>query len=350
MLPGPLCTWYLHGFGARVDRVEPIGKGDMTRAVPPFQDGVSVFYASMNRGNRSCALNLRSEAGKAALRALVPSYDVLIDGFRPGVLEAIGLTAEVLKTLNPTLIVARISGFGQTGPWSQRVGHDLNYVGLAGVPHFGQSVATPGVQVADTSGAHVAAMAILAALYERRRTGEGRTLDISLAEAALGVVGPHLSMLTAENRGIRPGAEFLTGGLPTYRTYRCRDDKWLAVAALEPKFQAILVKETGTLDPEELGKVFLTRDRDDWSERLDTACVSPCLEPQEIADHPQHLARGAVMKQGKTAYVKPPMAPENWEEAEAPALGEHSVEMLLQAGVGMDQIKDWIKLGAVAGV
>jgi crotonobetainyl-CoA:carnitine CoA-transferase CaiB-like acyl-CoA transferase len=154
LLPGPACSWYLAGMGAQVDRIEG-PHGDPARHLPPFVDGVGAYFAALNHGKRSIAVNLRHASGIAAILQMVPHYDVVIEGFRPGVLEAMGLGPEVLLAARADLIVARISGFGQTGPWAKRAGHDLNYVGLSGVlaRESGTTAAgPPPVQVSDFAG------------------------------------------------------------------------------------------------------------------------------------------------------------------------------------------------------
>ena len=176
LLPGPACTWFLHGMGAHVDRVEPMGAGDYSRLFPPFVDGVGAIYASMSRGKRSLSMEMRHPEAALLIQRLAPQYDVIVEGFKPGVLEAIGVVPEQLTKLGRGIIVARLSGFGQTGPWSHRPGHDLNYLGLAGVSagmaHGTQGPVTPVFQLADMGGGMAAAMGIAAALYARERTGQ----------------------------------------------------------------------------------------------------------------------------------------------------------------------------------
>ena len=161
LLPGPAATAWLAGQGAVVDRVEAPGRGDFTRHIPPFVDGMGSYFCATSRGKRSLALDLRRPEAGALIRSILPTYDVLVEGFKPGVLEAMGLGPDVLHAVNPRLVIARISGFGQTGPWSDRPGHDVNYLGLAGVLHAtGRSpegIVLPTVQVADMGGAMIAA-------------------------------------------------------------------------------------------------------------------------------------------------------------------------------------------------
>lgn len=350
LLPGPACTWYLLGLGASVDRVEAPGAGDMTRHMPPLVDGVGAWFAAVSRGKRSVAIDLRRDEGRALVRELVPRYDVLVEGFRPGVLEEMGLAPDVLHAVNPRLVVARLSGYGQTGPWRDRPGHDLNYVGESGLlalpSHVGGAPALPANQVADFGAALVAAMGIASALYERERTGTGRVLDVALAEAALSQLAPVIAGFDAECREPIAGGELLTGGLPLYRTYRCQDGRFITVGALEPKFQQQVAAATGTLDADALAAVFLTRPAADWAARLGDACVGTVRELRELADHPQHAARGAVVRSSGTSWVVPPFGRFD-AAARVPRLGEHTTDVLAEAGLTLGSIADLRRAGVI---
>lgn len=345
LLPGPACAWHLAGMGASVDRVEPLRSGDPSRSMPPFSEGIGVFFQALCAGQRSLAVDLRHGAALALLTALLDRYDVLIEGFRPGVLEAIGLTPEYLEARFPRLIVARLSGYGQTGPWRDRPGHDINYAGLAGVlsgaagPEDGPRPLP--VQVADIGGALVAAMGICAALYSRERTGRGAVLDVSLTEGALAMLSPHVSCFSAESRDPRPEGELLTGGLPIYGTYRCADGRYLTVGALEPKFQQRLRQELGDVDRASLRQAFATQDRDTWVDRLATACVGPVLGPTELVDHPQHRARSALVRAGARTFVRPPLADRDWAPGPVPKVGEHTATIVQDAGIEAARLDAW---------
>jgi alpha-methylacyl-CoA racemase len=346
LLPGPMCSWYLRGLGAEVIKVEDPRLGDYLRNIPPLgEDGVGVWFDAINAGCRSVALDLKSDAGRAGLHALLQDADVLLEGFRPGVMDRLGLGPEGLRSRYPRLVVASITGFGQTGPMKHAPGHDLGYCGLAGTLSLGARrdgvPEVPGIQVADLAGgALTAALRITAALLLRARSGRGSHLDVSMTEGVLPFALPALAQAAACGVSPEPGREALTGGLGTYRAYRCADDRLLTVAAIEPKFLAALQAGLGAdvpLTAEGLAKAFATRDRDDWLARLGGACVEPVLDPLEILSHPLHRARGAIRGEGRTARVVPPTGgPSAWLHDPAPRLGEHTAAVLAEVGFGLE--------------
>jgi len=342
LLPGPMCTWYLRGMGAVVIKVEDTGVGDYLRITPPFgPDGVGSWFTSLNAGKRSVSLDLKQAAHQEAMHALIEHVDVLVESFRPGVMARLGMDPVDLRARYPGLVICSITGYGQTGPMAALPGHDLGYVGLAG----GLSLAArregvpdvPGLQVADVGGGGLtAAMRICAALYARERTGQGDWLDVSMTEGVLPFMVPALAGFAASGDVPQPGEEVLTGGTPNYGTYRCRDGGVVAIAPLEPKFWMNLLAVVGDdleMDKGALTALFATRDRDDWVDCLGQACVTPVLELDELAAHPQHKARGALVGEGADLRVVPPF-PSGAECATlpAPALGAHTVEELSRVG------------------
>lgn len=339
LLPGPACSWYLYGLGAEVIKVEDPNGGDYLRHLPPYgPDGLGAWFTALNAGKRSVALDLRQPQGRVALRALLRGADVLLEGFRPGVLARLGLDPAELVASYPRLVVASLSGYGQTGPLAEDPGHDLDYCALAGLlslaaRHDGVPD-VPGVQVADLAGgALTAALAITAALLERERTGRGQWLDISMTEGALALALPALASTWA-GEPPRPGAETLTGGFPSYGLYRCADGRVVALGALEPKFWAAFERATGVSLPADrvsLQRLFLTRPRDAWVSILRDACLVPVLELEEVSEHPLHRARGTITGEGPARRLRPPFVGARVGER-APALGEHNDEELRAAG------------------
>jgi crotonobetainyl-CoA:carnitine CoA-transferase CaiB-like acyl-CoA transferase len=285
-----------------------------------------------------------------AVRRLLAGCDVLVEGFRPGVMDRLGLGHASLLEGFPRLVVCALSGFGQTGPDRMRAGHDLGYVARAGLLAMGGRdgmPAVPGPQVADIGGAWVAVSGILAALLERGRTGRGRLVDVSLVESATSFAALHLGPALL-GMPVPPGGEgALDGGLPSYGLYRTADGRWLAIAALEPKFFAALCERLGLGDltadaygggegaarvRELLARTFAGASLATWQERLRgvDACTEPVLLPDEVC-RDAHLAdRGLFPGPGVLAtplHLGPPAA------APAPRLGEHTREVLAEAGL-----------------
>ena len=364
LLPGPFLTMILADQGADVVKIEDPRVGDYMRAMPPGKGGLSGRYLAVNRGKRSLALDLKEPAGRDALLRMAERADVVVESFRPGVMDRLGVGWAALSARNPKLVLCSISGYGQTGPYVERAGHDLNYIGLAGVLAMGaeapgRAPAMPGVQIADLAGGALwGATAVLGALVGRERTGRGAHLDISMAEGALALLAAELGNLDCGARPTR-GSEQLNGGLACYGVYRTGDGRYLSVGALEPKFwlsfnQAIgragtvaeLVAPAAQQETirAEIQAILETRSQAAWVEIMarHDACCEPVLEMDELADHPLHRARdvfftidgGALgpLRQVRTpvgAPVRPTMPPR---------LGEQSREVLADYGFSDEEI------------
>jgi len=359
LLPGPFLTMILADMGADVIKVEDPNLGDYMRAFPPAKGGVGGRYLAVNRGKRSMVLDLKQAAGRDALLAMVEKADVVVESFRPGVMAKLGLAYEVLAARNPKIIMCSISGYGQTGPYTHRAGHDLDYIALAGVlamtgPARG-GPQMPGVQIADLAGGALwSATAILGALVGRHRTGKGAHLDISMTEGALALVASELGNLDCGAKPTR-GVETLNGGLACYGVYRTKDERYLAVGALEPKFWLALNAAIGRPPVAaeligspadqariraELADIFLQKTAAEWHAVLapHDCCVEIVTELDELPSHPLHAARevffeidggpgvGPIMQVrtpvGKPAKASPP-----------PMHGEHTAEVLAEYGV-----------------
>lgn len=359
LLPGPFLTMILADMGADVIKVEDPNLGDYMRAFPPAKGGVGGRYLAVNRGKRSMVLDLKQAAGRDALLAMVEKADVVVESFRPGVMAKLGLAYEVLAARNPKIIMCSISGYGQTGPYTHRAGHDLDYIALAGVlamtgPARG-GPQMPGVQIADLAGGALwSATAILGALVGRHRTGKGAHLDISMTEGALALVASELGNLDCGAKPTR-GVETLNGGLACYGVYRTKDERYLAVGALEPKFWLALNAAIGRPPVAaellgspadqarirgELADIFLQKTAAEWHALLapHDCCVEIVTELEELPSHPLHAARevffeidggpgvGPIMQVrtpvGKPAKASPP-----------PMHGEHTAEVLAEYGV-----------------
>jgi len=286
------------------------------------------------------ALDTRDPLGREALVALLETADVLVESFRPGVLGSVGLAPTDLSARFPRLIVASITGYGQTGPLAASPGHDLNFAGYAGIVAATDDGAPYPVQVADLAGgALTACLAIVAALFGRERTGEGRVLDISMAEGALALMAPHLATARAEGRNFKPSGEFLTGGLGNYRTYVCKDGKPLCFAPLEPKFWmrfCEIIGRPSLPDPSALGEMFRERDRDEWVELLSEVCVSPALSVEEVFENAHFQARECFEKVLGMEMVKAPFPYDG--NRNVPALGEDTERILAELDIDRERL------------
>ncbi len=363
--PVPYGVMLLADLGADVIRVD--------RAAP--DDGAPGGQASMiglSRNRRSLAVDLKSSEGVEVVRRLCAGADVLVEGFRPGVAERLGLGPDVLRGDHPALIYARVTGWGQDGPLAPRAGHDLDYAALAGALHPigrpGEPPPPPVNYLADFAGGGAfLAIGVLAALVERATSGDGQVIDAAMVDGA--------ASLTAFLHGLRQlgvwtterGSNLLDGAAPYYDTYRCADGRFLAVAALEPRFHAELCERLG-LDPaewpqqdreawpeqkERLAALLATRDRDEWVALFDgsDACVAPVLDLDEAPEHPHNRARGTFTD--VFGAVQPAPAPRlsrtpGTVERPPPDPGQHTAEILAELGYDNAQQAGMRERGSIA--
>ncbi len=356
LLPGPACTWLLARMGANVIKVEAPGAGDYLRHIEA--GGVSTTYRLLNEGKKHIVLNLKHERGREVLGRLLETTDVLVEQFRPGVLERLGVPIAELRRQFPRLIIASITGYGQTGPYRNRAGHDLNYMALSGLlaQEFApeRSTSHPAFQAADMSGGtYYAAVCILGALLKVAQTGEGAHLDISMTEGVLPLGFSGLGNAFSQLDG--PQQYVLQGAMPGYGVYRCKDDKFLAVAALEPKFWVEFCQALGKPDwiakrsnpddwpdfEQELRAFLATQPRSKWLEELDQhdCCVEPVLSPAEAIAHPLHTARGVFVDGPacRLPAVEALRGAEDEPETDFQA-GSNTRELLQQAGYNNGEI------------
>jgi crotonobetainyl-CoA:carnitine CoA-transferase CaiB-like acyl-CoA transferase len=316
LLPGPLCTMYLADMGAEVIKIEDTVSGDYTRWDAPKVKENSAFFLLINRNKKSMRLNLKVPEGLEAFRRLVLQADVIIEQFRPGVVEKLGVDYASTKKINPGIVYCSLTGFGQDGPYRDLAAHDINYIGYAGL--LGQTgrrdgtPALPGLQVADEAGGSLmAAMGILAALIGRQKTGEGRYVDVGMMDGVLSLMVISLGMLFGSGQTPGRGDGLLTGGAPCYDVYETRDGRFMALGALEPKFwkgfcQAVghpeLVKDQFPTGPRSeevraaVRAIFKEKSRDEWAEffsRFDVCCT-PVLDLKESIENEQVRAREMV--------------------------------------------------------
>lgn len=316
LLPGPFASLLLADMGAEVLRIESLSRMDLVRVLPPHDGGVSASHAYLNRNKRSIALDLKKPEAVAMVKQLVAEYDIVLEQFRPGVMDKLGVGYAALKAINPKLIYVSITGYGQSGPYKDRAGHDINYLALAGIASYtGRRETGPlplGIQAADIAGGSLhGVIGLLAAVIQRQATGQGQQVDISMTDCAFSLHGMSGAGYLAA--GVEPAMEnqALNGG-SFYDYYRTRDGRWLSVGSLEPQFMQQFCAAIGRPElaarglsqkPEdqqalkrEIEIEIERRDFAEWSQvfaGLD-ACVEPMLNLSEAVEHPQLKARGLV--------------------------------------------------------
>ncbi|WP_285428120.1 CaiB/BaiF CoA-transferase family protein [Pseudomonas sp. lyk4-R2A-8] len=368
LLPGPFASLMLADMGAEVLRIESPTRPDLLRVLPPHDQGTSASHAYLNRNKRSLALDLKQAEALEIVHALVADYDIVLEQFRPGVMERLGLGYEALKAINPRLIYVSITGYGQTGPYKDRAGHDINYLALAGMASYtGRQDSGPlplGVQVADVGGGSLhAVVGLLAAVIARQQSGVGQYLDVSMTDCSFSLNAMAGAGYLA--CGVEPQWEIqvLNGG-SFYDYYRTRDGRWMSVGSLEPAFMQALCTALGRpeltahgLTPERqpafkqaLQVEFEKRSFDQLCELFAgvDACVEPVLTLSEAVAHPQIMARALVSQVPRSdgssqAQIACPL--KFSEGLPAPrhigaAVGAHSDEVLAELGFSAQRIAD----------
>jgi crotonobetainyl-CoA:carnitine CoA-transferase CaiB-like acyl-CoA transferase len=370
LLPGGYATLMLADLGADVVKVEEPGRGDYARWMPPMAGEYSAAHVALNRNKRSMTLNLKSPEGRNLLVRLLPRFDVLIESFRPGVMERLGLGWTVLHAASPGLIYCAVSGYGQDGPRAGEAGHDINYIGYAGILGIvgepGSDPVPPGVQIADLAGGGMnAVISILAALHRRSATGEGDFCDVSMTDGSASWMSMHAGNFVATGEVPRRGEMALTGAYPCYRVYPAADGH-LAVGALEPQFWAELCDALDRPDlvgdgfalgerrdevVAELDALFSKKTRAEWLELLAgrDVCVGPVNDLAEaVADrqlrHREMFVDAEVGGIGRWTHVGNPIrlagAPGRIDRLPPPRLGEHTAELLAEIGVDEGSLED----------
>ncbi len=378
LVPGAYASQMMADFGADVVKIEEPGSGDYSRSMQPSgPGGMGLYFLALNRNKRSMTLNLKSEQGREIFLHMVGKADVVLESFRPGVLERLGLGYEQLKEKNRGIIYCAISGYGQEGPYRQRAGHDLNYAGYAGLLHYnrsthGEPVMLP-TQFGDLAGGgQMAVIGILTALIGRAQTGEGRKIDASMTGGLLSLLS--LSATTYLNTGKvpKPGHSMLDGGLPCYNIYETQDGKHVTLAALEPKFWQMFCTRIGHLEllpfhmpvgsvesneaRDILKAVFKTRTREEWIADLAEidACVGPIYDIGEALQDPQAQAQKVSVTgnidgepfHSLTSF--PHISDVKVEQRYAPPrLGEHTEEILQDVGYSEVEIAEFRREGII---
>jgi alpha-methylacyl-CoA racemase len=376
LLPGGFCTLLLADLGADVLKVEDTAGGDYIRWMPPYYGGeeqqrqgtASAYFLALNRNKRSLRLNLKDERGRDVLLRLVEDYDVVVESFRPGVMDRLGVGYDALRARNRRVIYCPISGYGQDGPFTARSGHDTNYLALTGLLGLtgrrgGPPIQSAG-QIADLGGGGLmAAVGILAALYERERSGEGQVVDISMTDGALSWLAMVAARFFAEQKVPQRGEPELAGGIACYFPYEAKDGRWVSLGALEPKFWQnwcngvgrpdLVEKQFEHPDSEagaEIAGLFRERTRDEWTAFAGEhdCCLEPILDLDEALNSELVRARGMVVEldQPGIGRVKQIGAPIKLSRTPAdttgpaPALGADTDEVLREIGIEPQALRE----------
>jgi len=363
LLPGAYGSQMLADFGADVIKIEEPGHGDYSRTASLYgSNDPGIPFLAVNRNKRSITLNLKLEQSRDIFLRLVRGADVVLESFRPGVMERLGLGYERLKEVNPGIIYCAISGYGQDGPYRLRAGHDLNYVGYAGLLDYNRDTngepVLPATQLGDlVGGGYLSVIGILAALMRRTRTGEGGMIDAAMTEGALSLLPLASATYLNTEQNPLPRHSMLDGGLPNYNIYETSDGKYLTLAALEPKFWQTFCEHIGhtellsidrSLEEREEAKrilrsVFKSKTRDEWMAELAASdtCVGPVYNIDEAINDSHMQARGVIVTNGpaQTLTTFPRITGVEMEQRYAPpALGEHTSEILQEAGYSKTEI------------
>ncbi|MFA0809845.1 CaiB/BaiF CoA transferase family protein [Microbulbifer epialgicus] len=370
LLPGPYATMLLADLGAEILRIESPTRPDMLRYSPPMVDGeetISAAHATINRNKKSLALDLKSPKAKDIIQRLLHNYDIVIEQFRPGVMDKLGIGYQSLQVLRPDIIYCSITGYGQNGPLKQRAGHDINYLALSGLASYsGRDRSGPslsGTQIADIAGgSHHAVMAILAAVYKRQQSGTGTYIDISMTDCAFALNAICGANSLAKHQDPQLEKEFLNGG-SYYDYYRTKDNRYLAVGSLEPQFaerffqcidhpewiNRVLAADDQNSLKQDIATVIRERNFQDWNIIFESndACVEPVLNFNEAAESAQIQEREmlclAITPNGnKITQINSPFyfdGQKNLEHTAGSTLGEHSHSVLQSLGYSPSEIE-----------
>jgi len=373
-LPGPYLTMIMADHGAEVIKVEDTAHGDPSRSIGAREDGVAVYFRNLNRGKKSLALDLKAPEARAIFLELAKSTDVVVETFRPGVADRLGVGYEAVRAVKPGIVYASISAFGQKGPWSGRPAHDLSVGALAGTVAFSKGAdgtpSMPGLPPTDMAAALLGLSGVLMALIGRARTGQGDFVDLAMYDAALSFIAPVLGRALTERKAPEAGVDRIFGGAALYRVYRTKDGKHFTLGGSEPKFVETLLTALGRPDLIAIGKkpagpeqaplhrfleeTFLTKTRDEWDAWFQgrDLCYAPVLDLIEALDHPLAAMREMLVPHeggGKQLGVAVKYANEPGRaDPRAPALGEHSATLLQALGYDATRIEALKAKGVIA--
>src|SRR4030042_5891692 len=377
LLPGPYCSLLLADLGMEVLKIEDPEQGDYMRMMGPALKKDSAYFHALNRNKKSMLLNLKAKEGKGILYQLIDTYDILLEGFRPGVMDRLGIGYQELKRRNPRVIFCSLSGYGQDGPYKERSGHDINYIGLGGILELtgsgGGDPIIPGTQIADIGGGGMmAAIGILAAIVHREKTGEGQYLDVAMHDGVISWLSIHAGRYFMDKELPKRGEMHLSGRYACYQVYPTKDGRHISLGALEPKFWKNFCETLGRKDLilkqfiegeervqiiKEIRELFKTKTQKEWVESFKNvdACLEPILSLGEVFQHPHVLHRKMVIEyehpvEGKIRQVGNPIKSSQFPfeiRTPSPAWGEHTMEALKEIGYSEKEIKYFKEVKAI---
>jgi crotonobetainyl-CoA:carnitine CoA-transferase CaiB-like acyl-CoA transferase len=376
LLPGPYCSLLLADLGMEVLKIEDPEEGDFSRKMGPVRKEDSAYFLALNRNKKSMTLNLKTKEGKDIFYKLIETYDIILEGFRPGVMDRLGIGYQELKKRNPRVILCSLSGYGQDGPYRDRAGHDINYIGLGGIleltgPRNGTPI-VPAVQIADLSGGMMAAIAILAAVVHRGKTGEGQFLDISMLDGVLSWLSMHAGKYFMDEELPKRGDILFTGRYACYQVYPTKDGRYMSLGALEGKFwknfceaigrrdfiqKQFLEGEERLLIIKEIQNLFKSKTQKEWIDFFKNvdACCEPILTFEEVFIHPHVIHRQMVKEfehpvEGKIKQIGSPIKSSQFSfeiRTPPPSWGENTVDILRGIGYSDKDIQHLRKVKAI---
>ncbi|MDD4357117.1 MAG: CaiB/BaiF CoA-transferase family protein [Smithellaceae bacterium] len=369
LYPGPLGTMMLADMGADVIKIEDVNSPDYMRFYPPYIASESAGFVAVNRSKRSLALNLKTQKGVDIFFSLVKTADIVIEQFRPGVLDEMGIGYEQSRQVKEDIIYVSLTGYGQNGPYAKDAGHDINYIGYAGILSSAGSRETgpllPGPQLADVAGgAYMSMIACLCALWAREKTGKGQLVDVAMLDCVLPLITLQMAHYQATKINLAPGELPLSGGLACYGIYSCADGKYIAMGILESKFWKIFCEMAGRTEwidkhlvmgeeaenlRREIASLFRTKTRDEWAaaaKKLDI-CITPVLDISEVETDPHLQARQMIYERvhpvcGRIREIGIPLKFSDTRpqpSGPSPALGEDTRSILEETGYTQGEIE-----------